>query len=129
MVFTLYHQIVKLSVAKCVSDKASFHTGNASSRTIFALEQDFSAALLKVERPVSDLFLKWCESSLNTSTGEEIATEPLIGKFDVITTGSRCDLDRTRAVLVGTVLKRRNFCKAVQCNDVRTPVHTLPTNC
>ena len=35
VVFTPY-RIVKRSVAKCVSDRASVYTGNASSGTIFA---------------------------------------------------------------------------------------------
>ena len=69
------------SVAKCVFDRASVHTENASSGTSFAPEQNCSALLLKVERPVSDRFLKRSEPSLNTFFGAEIATEPRIGKF------------------------------------------------
>ena len=42
---------------KMFIDRASVHTGNASSRTIFVPDQDYSAPLLKVERPVSDRFL------------------------------------------------------------------------
>ena len=40
--FTLY-RIVKRSAAKWVSDRTSVHTGNASSRTIFAPEKDCPA--------------------------------------------------------------------------------------
>ena len=57
---------MKQSVAKCVSYRAPVHTGNASSGTTVAPEQDFSAPLLKVERFVSDRFLKGSGSSLNT---------------------------------------------------------------
>ena len=49
-------RIVKRSIAKCVLDRASVHTGNASAETIFAPEQDCCDPLLKVERPVSDRF-------------------------------------------------------------------------
>ena len=48
------------------------HTGNNSSGTIFAPEQDCSAPLLKVERPVSDRFLERSGPSLNTSVEAEI---------------------------------------------------------
>ena len=66
--FTLYRK-VKWSVAESVPDRACVHTVNA------APEQYCSAPLLKVERSLSDMFLKLCESSLNTSIGAEIATE------------------------------------------------------
>ena len=45
---------MKQSVANCVFNRASVHTENASSGTSFAPEQNCSALLLKVERPVSD---------------------------------------------------------------------------
>ena len=57
VVFTLY-RTVKQNVAKCVSNRVPVYNGNASSRTIFAPEQDCSSALLKVERIVSDRFSK-----------------------------------------------------------------------
>ena len=53
-------------------------TRNASSETIFAPEQDFSALLLTVECPVSDRLLKLSGPSLNTVNRAEIATEPLV---------------------------------------------------
>ena len=63
--FTLY-RIVKRNVTESVPDRASVHTRNA--------------ALLRVERSVSDRFLKRSESSVNTFIGAEIATEPRFGK-------------------------------------------------
>ena len=62
---TLY-RTVKRNIAKWVLDRAPVHTGKASFGTIFVPEQDFSAALLKVERIVSDRFLKRSKNSLNT---------------------------------------------------------------
>ena len=73
--FTLY-RVVKQSVAESVPDRASVHTGNAAFEAVSASEQYCSGPLLKVERSVSDRFLKRSESSLNTSIGAEIATEP-----------------------------------------------------
>ena len=73
--FTLY-RIVKRSDAESVSDRASVHTRNASFEAVSAPEQYCTAPLLKVERSVSDRFLKQSESSLNTCIGAEIATEP-----------------------------------------------------
>ena len=71
---------MKRSVTESVPDKASVHTKNATFEAVSALEQYCSAPLLKVERPVSDRFLKRFESGLNTSIGAEIATEPHNGK-------------------------------------------------
>ena len=73
--FTLY-RIVKWSVAESVPDRVSVHTRNTAFEAVSAPEQYCSAPLLKVERSVSDRFLKWSESSLNTFIGAEIATEP-----------------------------------------------------
>ena len=77
--FTLY-RIVKRSVAESVPDRASVHTGNSAFEVFSAPEQYCSAPLLKVERSVSDRFLKRSKSSLNTFMGAEIATEPRFGK-------------------------------------------------
>ena len=63
--FTLY-RIVKRSVAESVLDRASVHTRNAAFEAVSAPKQNCSAPLLKVERSVSDRFLKQSESSLNT---------------------------------------------------------------
>ena len=79
MVFTLY-RIVKRNVAESVPDSASVHTRNAAFEAVSAKEQNCSAPLLKVERSVSDRFLKRSVSSLKTFIGAEIAMEPCIGK-------------------------------------------------
>ena len=89
--FTLY-RIVKRSVAESVSDGASVHTRNAAFEAVSAPEQYCSAPLLKVERSVSDRFLRRSESSLNTFIGAEIATEPRIGKLSFQIKRERCKL-------------------------------------
>ena len=71
---------VKRSIAESVPDRASVHTKNAVFEAFSAPEQYCSAPLLKVERSVSDRFLKRSESSRNTFIGAEIATEPRFGK-------------------------------------------------
>ena len=77
--FTLY-RIVKRSVAESVPDMVSVHTRNAAFEAFAAPEQYCSAPMLKVERSVSDRFLKRSESNLNTFIGAEIATQPRFGK-------------------------------------------------
>ena len=77
--FTLYG-IVKQSVAESVPDRASVHTRNAAFEAYSSPEQYCSVPLLKVERFVSDRFLKRSESSLNTFIGAETETEPRFGK-------------------------------------------------
>ena len=77
--FTLY-RTVKRSDAESVPDRASVHTRIAVFEAVSAPEHYCSAPLLKVERSVSDRFLKRSESSLNTFIGAEIATEPRLGK-------------------------------------------------
>ena len=77
--FKLYG-IVKRSVAESVPDRAFVHTRNAAFEAVSAPEQYYTAPLLKVERSVSDRFLKLSESSLNTFIGAEIATEPRFGR-------------------------------------------------
>ena len=69
--FTLY-QTVKRSVAESVPDRASVHTMNAAFKAVSAPEQNCSAPLLKVERSVSDRFLKRSESSLNTLSEQKL---------------------------------------------------------
>ena len=104
VVFTLY-RIVKQNIAKWVSNRASVHTGNSSSGTIFVPKQDCSAALLKVERIVSDRFLKQFEPSLNTLVGVKITTGVLIGEFKVTTTGSRFNANATQRSLFSHVFQ------------------------
>ena len=77
--FTLY-QIVKRSVTESVPDMASVSSRNADFESVSAQEQYCSSPLLKVERSVSDRFLKRSESSVNTFIGAEITTEPRFGK-------------------------------------------------
>ena len=89
--FTLY-RIVKRSVAESVPDRASVHTRNAAFEAVSAPEQYCSAPLLKVERSVSDRFLRLSESSLNTFIGAEIATEPRISKLSFQIKRERCKL-------------------------------------
>ena len=89
--FTLY-RIVKRSVAESVPDRASVHTRTAAFEAVSAMEQYCSAPLLKVERSVSDRFLRRSESSLNTFIGAEIATEPRFGKVSFHIKGERCKL-------------------------------------
>ena len=69
--FTLY-RIVKRSVAESVPDRASVHTRSAAFEAVSAPEQNCSAPLLKVERSVSDRFLKRSESSVNTLSEQKL---------------------------------------------------------
>ena len=101
--FTLY-RIVKWSVTESVPDKASVHTGNAAFEAVSAPEQYCSAPLLKVERSVSDRFLKRSESSLNTFIRAEIATEPRFGKLSFQIKRERCKLHN-----------RQGFCSHWEC--------------
>ena len=71
---------MKRSATESVLDRASVHTRNAAFEAVSAPEQYCSAPQLKVERSVSDRFLKWSESSVNIFIGAEIATEPRFGK-------------------------------------------------
>ena len=64
--FTLY-RIVKRSVSESVPDRASVHSRTAAFEAVSAPEQYCSAPLLKVERSVSDRFLRRSESSLKGS--------------------------------------------------------------
>ena len=70
---------MKRSVTESVPDRAPVHTRNAAFEAVSAPEHYSSAPLLKVERSVSDRFLKRSESSLNPFIGAEIATEPRFG--------------------------------------------------
>ena len=89
--FTLYW-MVKRSVSESVPDRASVHTRNAAFEAVSAPEQYCSSPLLKVERSVSDRFLKRSESSLNTFIGAEIASEPRFGKCSFQIKRERCKL-------------------------------------
>ena len=69
--FTLC-RTVKRSVAESVPDRASVHSRNAAFEAVSASEQNCSAPLLKVERSVSDRFLKRSKSSLNTLSEQKL---------------------------------------------------------
>ena len=69
--FTLY-RITKRSVVGSVPDEASVHTRSAAFEAVSALEQNCSPPLLKVERSVSDRFLKRSESSVNTLSEQKL---------------------------------------------------------
>ena len=71
---------MKRSVAGGVPDRASVHTRNAAFEVVSAPEQYCSAPPLKVERSISNRFLKRSESSLNNFMGAEIAKESRFGK-------------------------------------------------
>ena len=71
---------MKRSVTESIPDRASVHTRNAAFEVVSAPEQYCSPPLLKVERSVSDRFLRRSESSMNILIGAEIATEPCFGK-------------------------------------------------
>ena len=93
--FTLY-RIVKRRVAESVPDRASVHTRNAAFEAVSAPEQYCSTLLLKVERSVSDRFLRRSESSLITFIGAEIPTEPRLVNYLFKSKGSvaNCITDR-----------------------------------
>ena len=112
---------MKRSVADSVSDMASVHYRNVAFETISAPEQYCSAPLLKVERSVSDRFLKRSESSLNTFIGAEIATEPRFGKlsFQIKWSIANCITDRAS---VHTGIASEQFLH----HRTLIPVHTVP---
>ena len=69
-----------------------FLTRNAAFEAVSAPEQYCSAPLLKVERSVSDRFVKRSKSSLNTFIGAEITMEPRFGKRSFQTKREPCKL-------------------------------------
>ena len=89
--FTLY-RMVKRSVTESVPDRPSVHTRNAAFEAVSAPEHYCSAPLLKVERSVSDRFLRRYEASLNIFISAKIATEPRFGKLSFQIKRERCKL-------------------------------------
>ena len=83
---------MKRSGAESLADRAYVHTSNAAFEAFSVPKQYCSAPLLKVERSVSDRFLKRSESSLNTFIGAEIATEPHSGKWSFQIKRERCKM-------------------------------------
>ena len=120
--FTLY-RIVKRSVAESVPDKASVHTRNAAFEAVSAPGQYCSAPLLKVERSVSNRFLRRSESSLNTFIRAEIATEPRFGKLSFQIKRERCTDCITDRASIQTGNASEQF---LYHNRTLIPVHTVP---
>ena len=77
--FILYG-IVKWSIVESLPDGTSVHIMNAAFEAVPVPEKYCSALLLKVQRSVSDRFLKRSDSSLNTLIGAEIVTEHRFGQ-------------------------------------------------
>ena len=94
--FTLYW-----SVTESVPDSASVQTRDAALEAVSAPEQYCSAPLLKVERSVSDRFLKRSKPSLNTFIGAGL---------------------QRNLVLVNNLFKSKG--SVANCMTDRAPVHT-----
>ena len=110
--FTLY-QIVKRSVAASVPDRASVHTRNAVFEAVSAPEQNCSALLLKVERSVSDRFLKRSESSLNTLSEQKLQRN-LVLVNNLLKSKVSVANYITPGACIHTGTLRNNFCSATQ---------------
>ena len=121
VVFTLY-STVKRTVAESVLDRAFVHTRNVAFEAVSAPEQCCSAPLLKMERFLSDRFLKRFDSSLNTFIGAEIATEPRMVNDHFKSKGRVADCMADRAS-VHTGNASEQF---LHHNRTLILVHTLP---
>ena len=110
--FTLY-RIVKRSDAESVPDRASVQTRNTAFGTVSAPEQYCSAPLLKVERSVSDRFLRRSESSLNTLSEQKLQRNLVLENDIFKSKGSvaNCITDMA-SVHTGTL--RNNFCTTTE---------------
>ena len=119
--FTLY-RIVKRSVAESVPDRASVHTRNATFEAVSAPEQYCSAPLLKVERSVSDRFLRRSESSLNTLSEQKLQRNLVLVNYLFKSKGSvaNCITDRA-SVHTGNASEQ-----FLHHNRTLIPVHTVP---
>ena len=119
--FTLY-RIVKRSVAESVPDRASVHTRNAAFEAVSAPEQYCPAPLLKVERFVSDRFLRRSESSLNTFIGQKLQRNLVLVNYLFKSKGSvaNCITDRA-SVHTGNASEQ-----FLHCNRTLIPVNTVP---
>ena len=120
--FTLY-RIVKRSVAESVPDRASVHTRNAAFEAVSAPEQYCSVPLLKVERSVSDRFLKRSESSLNTLSEQKLQQNIVLVNDLFKSKGSvaNCITDRA-SVHTGNASEQL----ILHRNRILIPVHTVP---
>ena len=119
--FTLY-RILKRSVAESVPDRAFVHTRTAAFEAVSAPEQYCSAPLLKVERSVSDRFLRRSESSLNTFIGAELQRNLVLVNYLFKSKGSvaNCMTDRA-SVHTGNASEQ-----FLHHNRTLIPVHTVP---
>ena len=114
--FTLY-RIVNRSVAESVPDRASVHTRNAAFEAVSAPEQYCSAPLFKVERSVSDRFLRRSESRLNISIGTLVLVNDLFKSKGSV---ANCVTDRA-SVHTGNASKQ-----FLHRNRILILVHTVP---
>ena len=119
--FTLY-RIVKRSVAESVPDRASVHTRTTAFKAVSAAEQYCSAPLLKVERSVSDRFLRRSESSLNTLSEQKLQRNLVLVNYLFKSKGSvaNCMTDRA-SVHTGNASEQ-----FLHHNRTLIPVHTVP---
>ena len=119
--FTLY-RILKRSVAESVLECASVHTRTAAFEAVSAPEQYCSAPLLKVERSVSDRFLRRSESNLNTFIGAELQRNLVLVNYLFKSKGSvaNCMTDRA-SVHTGNASEQFLY-----HNRTLIPVHTVP---
>ena len=114
--FTLY-RIVNRSVAESVPGRASVHTRNAAFEAVSAPEQYCSAPLFKVERSITDRFLRRSESSLNTSFGTLVLVNDLFKSKGSV---ANCVTDRA-SVHTGNASEQ-----FLHRNRILILVHTVP---
>ena len=121
MVFTLY-EIMKRNVEESVPDRVSVHTGNTAFEAVSAPEQNCPAPLMKVERSVSDRFLKRSESSLNTLSEQKLQRNLVLVNDLFKSKGSVANCMANRAcVHTGNALEQ-----FLQRNRTLILVHTVP---
>ena len=113
--------IVKQSIAESVVDRASVHTRNAAFEVVSAPEQYCSTPLLKVERFVSDRFLRRSESSLNTLSEQKLQRNLILVNYLFKSKGSvaNCITDRA-SVHTGNTSEQ-----FLHHNRTLIPVHTV----
>ena len=119
--FTLY-RTVKRSVAESVPDRASVHTKSAAFEAVSAPEQICSAPLLKVERSVSDRFLKRSGSSVNTLSEQKLQRNlVLVNDLFKSKRGVANCITVRASVHTGNALEQ-----FLHHNRTLIPVHTVP---
>ena len=112
---------MKRSVAESVPDRASVHTRTAAFEAVSAPEQYCSAPLLKVERSVSDRFLRRSESSLNTLSEQKLQRNLVLVNYLFKSKGSvaNCITDRA-SVHIGNASEQ-----FLHHNRTLIPVHIV----